>query len=249
MNLSLLLGKAISKKQLLINQKLNKMKSLAISVIEREKVGKSNTRSLRNQGNVPCVLYGGEKQVCFYAHENDFRNLVNTPDVYVVELDISGNKTRAIMKDIQFHPVTDRILHIDFLEVFEDKEITISIPVILNGLSIGVRNGGNLMFRRRKIITRGLIENMPDAIELDIEHLKIGQFIYIKDLDQDGCEFLAPDNSVVVGVKTARAAIEEEVEEDEELEGEEGETTEGGESKSEGDETKQESPAEEPATE
>ena len=225
------------------------MKSLAISVIEREKVGKSNTRSLRNQGNVPCVLYGGEKQVCFYAHENDFRNIVNTPDVYVVELDISGNKTRAIMKDIQFHPVTDRILHIDFLEVFEDKEITISIPVILNGLSIGVRNGGNLMFRRRKIITRGLIENMPDAIELDIEHLKIGQFIYIKDLDQDGCEFLAPDNSVVVGVKTARAAIEEEVEEDEELEGEEGETTEGGESKSEGDETKQESPAEEPATE
>jgi large subunit ribosomal protein L25 len=225
------------------------MKSLAISVIEREKVGKSNTRSLRNQGNVPCVLYGGEKQVCFYAHENDFRNIVNTPDVYVVELDISGNKTRAIMKDIQFHPVTDRILHIDFLEVFEDKEITISIPVILNGLSIGVRNGGNLMFRRRKIITRGLIENMPDAIELDIEHLKIGQFIYIKDLDQDGCEFLAPDNSVVVGVKTARSAIEEEVEGDEELEGEEGETTEGGESKSEGDETKQESPAEEPATE
>ena len=225
------------------------MKSLAISVIEREKVGKSNTRSLRNQGNVPCVLYGGEKQVCFYAHENDFRNLVNTPDVYVVELDISGNKTRAIMKDIQFHPVTDRILHIDFLEVFEDKEITISIPVILNGLSIGVRNGGNLMFRRRKIITRGLIDKMPDAIELDIEHLKIGQFIYIKDLDQDGCEFLAPDNSVVVGVKTARSAIEEEVEGDEELEGEEGETTEGGESKSEGDETKQESPAEEPATE
>ena len=225
------------------------MKSLAISVIEREKVGKSNTRSLRNQGNVPCVLYGGEKQVCFYAHENDFRNIVNTPDVYVVELDISGNKTRAIMKDIQFHPVTDRILHIDILEVFEDKEITISIPVILNGLSIGVRNGGNLMFRRRKIITRGLIDKMPDAIELDIEHLKIGQFIYIKDLDQDGCEFLAPDNSVVVGVKTARAAIEEEVEEDEELEGEEGETTEGGESKSEGDETKQESPAEEPATE
>ena len=249
MNPSLLLGKVISKKQLLINQKQNKMKSLAISVIEREKVGKSNTRSLRNQGNVPCVLYGGEKQVCFYAHENDFRNLVNTPDVYVVELDISGKKIRAIMKDIQFHPVTDRILHIDFLEVFEDKEITISIPVILNGLSIGVRNGGNLMFRRRKIITRGLIDKMPDAIELDIEHLKIGQFIYIKDLDQDGCEFLAPDNSVVVGVKTARAAIEEEVEEDEELEGEEGETTEGGESKSEGDETKQESPAEEPATE
>ena len=224
------------------------MKSLAISVIEREKVGKSNTRSLRNQGNVPCVLYGGEKQVCFYAHENDFRNLVNTPDVYVVELDINGEKSRAIMQDIQFHPVTDRILHIDFLEVFEDKEVTLSIPVILNGLAIGVRNGGNLMFRRRKIITRGFINNLPDAIELDIEHLQIGQFIYIKDIEEDGCEFLAPDNSVVVGVKTARAAIEEEIEE-EELEGEEGETAEGEEAKSEGSDTKQEAPAEESSAE
>ena len=231
--------------EIIINKQKKKMKSLAISVIEREKVGKSNTRSLRNQGNVPCVLYGGEKQVCFYAHENDFRNLVYTPDVFVVELDISGKKTRAIMKDIQFHPVTDRILHIDFLEIFDDKEITISIPVILNGLAIGVRNGGNLMFRRRKIITRALIENIPDAIEIDIENLKIGQFIYIKDLDQEGCEFLAPDNSVVVGVKTARAAIEEVEEDEEEVEGE---SAEGGESKSEGDETKQESTAEESAT-
>ena len=237
------------------------MKSLAISVIEREKVGKSNTRSLRNQGNVPCVLYGGEKQVCFYAHENDFRNLVNTPDVYVVELDISGKKSRAIMKDIQFHPVTDRILHIDFLEVFEDKEVTLAIPVILNGLAIGVRNGGNLMFRRRKIITRGIIDNFPDAIELDIEHLKIGQFIYIKDIEEDGCEFLAPDNAVVVGVKTARAAIEDELAEAEEEEEEErraamsqeerdkedadkaaevGEEAEGTEDKTEGAEKKQE---------
>jgi len=197
------------------------MKSLAISVIEREKVGKSNTRSLRNQGNVPCVLYGGEKQVCFYAHENDFRNLVYTPDVYVVELDINGEKKRSIMQDIQFHPVTDKILHIDFLEVFEDKEITIDIPVILNGQAIGIRDGGVLMFRRRKIVTRGFIDNLPDAIELDIEHLEIGQFIYIKDIEEDGCEFLAPDNAVVVGVKTARAAIEDELAAAEEEEEEE----------------------------
>ena len=219
------------------------MKTLAISVKEREKVGKSNTRALRNQGNVPCVLYGGEKQVTFYAHENDFRKLVYTPDVFVVELDIDGNKVNAIMQDIQFHPVTDKILHIDFLQEFDDRPITVSIPVILNGLAIGVRNGGNLMFRRPKIITKGLMANLPDAITLDIEHLQIGQFIYIKDLDIDECEFLAPDNSVVVGVKTARAAIEEEEEEEEELEGEEGEATEGGED-SEGSETKKEDPAE-----
>ena len=193
------------------------MKSLAISVKSRENVGKSNTRSLRNQGNVPCVLYGGEKQVCFYAHENDFRKLVYTPDVFIVELNIDGETKKAIMQDIQFHPVTDKILHIDFLEVFDDKPITVSIPVILNGLSIGVRNGGNLMFRRRKIITRGLSVNLPDTIEIDIENLKIGQFVYIKDLHLDGCDFLAPDNSVVVGVKTARAAVED-VEEDEDEE-------------------------------
>ena len=124
------------------------MKSLAISVNKRENVGKSDSKALRNQGNVPCVLYGGEKQVCFYAHENDFRKLVYTPDVFVVELSINGEKKRAIIQDIQFHPVTEKILHIDFLEVFDDKPIVVSVPVILNGLAVGVRNGGNLMFRR-----------------------------------------------------------------------------------------------------
>ena len=199
------------------------MKTLAINVKEREKVGKSNTRALRNQGNVPCVLYGGEKQVTFYAHENDFRKLVYTPDVFVVELNIDGNKFRAIMQDIQFHPVSEKILHIDFLQVFDDKPVTVSIPVILEGIAEGVRNGGNLMFRRNKIITKGLVANLPDAIKINIEHLKIGMFTYIKDLDIEGCEFLAPGNSVVVGVKTARTAIEETVEEeDEETEGAEG---------------------------
>ncbi|MBO98111.1 MAG: 50S ribosomal protein L25/general stress protein Ctc [Flavobacteriales bacterium] len=199
------------------------MKTLAINVKEREKVGKSNTRALRNQGNVPCVLYGGEKQVTFYAHENDFRKLVYTPDVFVVELNIDGNKFRAIMQDIQFHPVSEKILHIDFLQVFDDKPVTVSIPVILEGIAEGVRNGGNLMFRRNKIITKGLVANLPDAIKINIEHLKIGMFTYIKDLDIEGCEFLAPGNSVVVGVKTARTAIEETVEEDDEAtEGAEG---------------------------
>ncbi len=220
------------------------MKTLAISVKERENVGKSNSRSLRNQGNVPCVLYGGEKQVAFYAHENDFRKLVYTPEVFIVELDIDGKKINAIMQDIQFHPVTDKILHIDFLEVFNDKPIVVSIPVKLNGVAAGVRNGGNLLFRRPKIITKGLVANLPDAINLDIENLKIGQFIYIKDLSIEGCQFLAPDNSVIVGVKTARTAIEEE----EEIEGEEGEATEGVEA-SDGSETKKEAPAENPEAE
>ena len=189
------------------------MKTLAINVKERQNVGKTNTRALRNQGNVPCVLYGGEKQVTFYAHENDFRKLVYTPDTFVVELSIDGTVTKAIMQDIQFHPVTDKILHIDFLEVFDNKAITVSIPVNLNGTAIGVKNGGNLMFRRSKIITKGLLANLPNSIELDIEHLNIGMFTYIKDITVEGCELIAPGNSVVVGVKTARAVVEEEVEE------------------------------------
>ena len=202
------------------------MKSLAISAMKRENVGKSNSKALRNQGNIPCVLYGGEKQVTFYAHENDFRKLVYTPNTFLIELDVDGNKTKAVMQDIQFHPVTEKILHIDFLEVFESKPVTVSLPVILNGIAIGVRNGGNLLFRRPKIITKGLVANLPDAINIDIEHLTIGMFVYIKDISIEGCQFLAPPNSVVVGVKTARAAIEDEIEA-EEGEAEEGEAEEG----------------------
>jgi large subunit ribosomal protein L25 len=208
------------------------MKTLAISVKVRENVGKTSTRALRNQGNVPCVLYGGEKQVTFYTHENDFRKLVYTPDTFVVELDFNGSKTKAIMQDIQFHPVSEKILHIDFLEVFDEKPITVALPVILDGVAIGVKNGGNLMFRRPKIITRGLVANLPDAITINIEHLKIGMFIYIKDIEVEGVKFLAPSNSVVVGVKTARAAIEE-VEVEDEVEDEEGEE----EAKTEGSDT------------
>jgi len=159
--------------------------------------------------------------VTFYAHENDFRKLVYTPETFVVNLDIDGKKTKAIMQDIQFHPVTEKILHIDFLEVFDDKPITVSLPVVLSGVAIGVKNGGNLMFRRPKIITKGLVSNLPEAINIDIEHLKIGMFIYIKDVVIEGAEFLAPPNSVIVGVKTARAAIVEEEIEGEEIEGEE----------------------------
>ena len=202
------------------------MKTLAISAKTRNGTGKTDSKALRNQGNVPCVLYGGEKQVCFYAHENDFRNLVHTPDVFIVELDIEGEKYRAVMQDLQFHPVTDKLLHLDFLQIFDDKEVTMTIPVHLEGMSIGIRNGGVLSFRRRKIITRAIPGNLPDYIEINIEDLDIGQSIFIKDLRVDKYSFLALDNAVVVGVRTARELIIEE-EEEEELEGEEGEITEG----------------------
>ena len=208
------------------------MKTLAISAKVRNGTGKTDSKALRNQGNVPCVLYGGEKQVCFYAHENDFRNLVYTPDVFIVELDIEGEKYRAVMQDLQFHPVTEKLLHLDFLEIFDDKEVTVTIPVHLKGNAVGIRDGGILSFRRRKIITRAIPGNLPDYIEINIADVEIGQSIFIKDLRDEKYTFLAPDNAVVVGVRVARELIIEE--EEEEIEGEEGAVVEGEEGATEG---------------
>ena len=191
------------------------MKTFALGASVRE-TNKIANRAIRNQGKVPCVLYGGEKQVYFSATENDLNKLVNTPDVYLLNIDIDGESFQAILQDIQFHPLTDRIIHIDFLQVFDDKEVTVNIPVNFIGTPIGVRNGGNLLVRKRAIRTRAIPANLPDAIDINIEELKIGKFLYIGDIRDERYTFLAGDKSVIVGVKTARGAVEDEEEEDEE---------------------------------
>ena len=190
------------------------MKTFALGASVRE-TNKIANRALRNQGKVPCVLYGGEKQVYFSATENDLNKLVNTPDVYLLNIDIDGESFQAILQDIQFHPLTDRIIHIDFLQVFDDKEVTVNIPVNFIGTPIGVRNGGNLLVRKRAIKTRAIPANLPDAIDINIEELKIGKFLYIGDIRDERYTFLAGDKSVIVGVKTARGAVEDEEEEEE----------------------------------
>ncbi len=189
------------------------MKTFALGANVRE-TNKIANRALRNQGKVPCVLYGGEKQVYFSATENDLNKLVNTPDVYLLSIDIDGESFQAILQDIQFHPLTDRIIHIDFLQVFDDKEVTVNIPVNFIGTPIGVRNGGNLLVRKRAIRTRAIPANLPDAIDINIEELKIGKFLYIGDIRDERYTFLAGDKSVIVGVKTARGAVEDEEEEE-----------------------------------
>jgi large subunit ribosomal protein L25 len=200
------------------------MKTFALDATVRE-TNKIANRALRNQGKVPCVLYGGEKQVYFSATENDLNKLVNTPDVYLLNIDIDGESFQAILQDIQFHPLTDRIIHIDFLQIFDDKEVTVNIPVNFIGTPIGVRNGGNLLVRKRAIRTRAIPANLPDAIDINIEELKIGKFLYIGDVRDERYTFLAGDKSVIVGVKIARGAIEDEEEEEE---GTEESATEGG---------------------
>ena len=202
------------------------MKTFALAANVRE-TNKIANRALRNQGKVPCVLYGGEKQVYFSASENDLNKLVNTPDVYLLNIDIDGENFQAILQDIQFHPLTDRIIHIDFLQVFEDKEVTVNIPINFIGTPIGVRNGGNLLIRKRAIRTRAIAANLPDAININIEELKIGQFLYIGDVRDDKYTFLAGDKSVIVGVKTARGAIEDEETEEEAEDGTQESSSEG----------------------
>lgn len=192
------------------------MKTFALNAEIRE-VAKTTNKALRNQGKVPCVLYGGDKQVYFSASENDLNKLVNTPDVFLITFEVDGESFQAIIQDLQFHPVTDRVLHVDFLQTFDDKEVTVNIPVKFLGTPIGVRNGGNLIVRRRHIKTRAIPANLPDAIEIDIENVRIGKFIYIGEIRNDSYKFLAPDSAVIVGVKTARGAMDEE----EENEGEE----------------------------
>ena len=196
------------------------MKSITIKGSERESVGKKATKALRNAGKVPCVVYGGEKPLHFSADELVFKNLVYTPNAHTVVIDLeNGDKIDAVMQDIQFHPVTDRIIHIDFYQLFKDKEVTMEIPVRLEGNSPGVRNGGRLLFRKRTLTIKALPDHLPDFFNVDISKLKIGDNINVESLLNDDFTILHPESTVVVQVKTARAAI---VVEEEETEGEEG---------------------------
>ena len=210
------------------------MKSITIKGSERESVGKKATKALRNAGKVPCVVYGGEKPLHFSADELAFKKLVYTPNAHTVVVDLDGGKkVDVVMQDIQFHPVSDQILHVDFYQLFKDKPVTMDIPVRLEGNSPGVRNGGRLLFRKRKLTIKALPDNLPDFFDVDISELKIGDNISVESLLNDDFTILHPESTVVVQVKTARAAI---VVEEEEEEGIEGEAAEGAEGTAEGGE-------------
>ena len=205
------------------------MKSITIKGSQRESVGKVATKALRNAGKVPCVLYGGDKPVHFSADEIAFKDLVYTPNAYTAVIELAdGQKFDAVLQDIQFHPVTDSILHVDFYQLFEDKPITMKIPVRLEGNSPGVRNGGRLLFRKRKLSIRALPALLPDFITVDISKLRIGQTIAVETILSDDYTFLHPDSTAIVQVKASRTSVDEELE-DEDEEGVEGEATEGGE--------------------
>ena len=195
------------------------MKSITIKGSKRESVGKVATKALRNAGMVPCVIYGGKTPIHFSAEEKAFKNLVYTPNVYTASIDVDGQKIAAILQDIQFHPVSEKILHVDFYQLFDDKEITMNIPVQLEGTSPGVLNGGSLRFTNRKLRVKALPANLPDFVSANISKLKIGNKLFVTSLATKDYTFMHPDNTVVVQVRTSRNAtimVEDDDEETEE---------------------------------
>lgn len=196
------------------------MKSITIKGSKRESVGKVATKALRNADKVPCVLYGGKNPLHFSANELDFSKLVYTPSAHTVVLDMEGDqKINAILQDIQFHPVSDKILHVDFYQLFDDKEVSMDIPVTIEGSAPGVMlEGGTLVVSKRKLKVKALPNNLPDFITVDISELRLGGKISVIDLEADAFTILHPDNTVVCKVRTSRASM---VIEDDVVEGEE----------------------------
>lgn len=184
------------------------MKTVSMSGSSRKNVGKKDAKALRRENKVPCVLYGGkEEQVIFAVPARDFRGLLFTPDTHYVELNIDGNKTMAILQDIQYHPVTDEVLHADFLRIFDDQPITIAVPVKTTGTAPGVLQGGKLQIKLRKVRLCGLPNAIPQEVVLDISNLGIAQGIKVNEINIEGVEVMEVKSSVVVTVRTTRNAV------------------------------------------
>ena len=184
------------------------MESISLKASLRKETGKKSLKAVRGEENVPCVLYGGKENVNFFVPEGDFRHLLFTPKVYVINVEIDGNTHKAVIKDLQFHPVTDKLLHADFYELSEDKPVKVDIPVTLTGSSVGVREGGKLVMDKRKVTVKGLYKDIPADIVINITKLAIGKSIRVGEIEIDGnYEIAMQKDAPVVSVRTTRAAV------------------------------------------
>ena len=215
----------------LLTDKFKKiMETIEIIGYNRANLGKKNSKKLREEGNVPCVVYGGNEQIHFHSPMILFRDLVYTPGANFVKLNIEGVEKDAILQDIQFHPVSEVILHADFLELQENKKIRMDIPVKIIGDSPGVQQGGKILIRIRKLSLMAYPKNMPSFVEVDISELQLGKSVSVETLLNDQYDILNSPLVSVVSVNVPRVKIEVEEEDEEGVEGEEGE---------EGEETKE----------
>ena len=183
------------------------MKSITIKGSERENVGKKATKAVRDAGMVPCVIYGGNQPVHFVADERAFKDLVYTPNAHTVVIELNGTSYNVIMQDIQFHPVSDKILHIDFFQLSDDKEIVMEVPVKITGTSPGVLLGGVLRLNQRRLKVKALPKNLPDYVEASISELQMGNKLYVTKLETNNFKLMHPDNTVVCQVRISRAAM------------------------------------------
>jgi large subunit ribosomal protein L25 len=182
------------------------MKTIEIKGTFRTELGKKSTKELRKAGNVPCVIYGKEKNIHFYAPELSFKNLVYTPDAHLVKLVIEDKEYQAVLKDMQFHPVKDNILHADFIEIHDKKPVVINIPIKVSGDSVGVIAGGKLSIKRRTLKVKGLAKDLPESLPIDITNLKIHEGVKVGELSFDKIELLDPKKSMVLTIATSRVA-------------------------------------------
>lgn len=183
------------------------MKTVSLSGSPRANVGKKDAKQLRKEEKVPCVIYGVSEQQHFALEEKQFKNLVYSPDVAFVEISLGEKKYKAMLKEIQFHPVTDKILHADFYELSEDKAIEMSIPVSVTGVSPGVLRGGKLIKKFRRLNVRAIPANIPEKIVIDITNLEIDDAVKIIDLKNDKFKLLHTENTIVVAVAVTRVAV------------------------------------------
>ena len=198
------------------------MKSIEINGTLRNNLGKKHTKALRAEGEVPCIIYGGEEIIHFSAPANELRHILYTHNVFLVKLSINGKQIQAILQDTQFHPVTDKVLHLDFIEVSDSKPATVSLPIQITGTSVGIRAGGKLRQRRRYLKVKGLLKDLPDELTINIENLNIGDFIKVEDLSYENLELLDPSRAMILGVATSRLSKGMEIGETGEEEAEEG---------------------------
>jgi large subunit ribosomal protein L25 len=182
------------------------MKSIELNGTIRKETGKTSSKAVRAAENVPCVLYGGKESVFFSVVEKDLKEVLYTPTVFLVDLNVDGKKYKAKIQDLQIHPVSDSVMHIDFFEVSDDKKIDIELPVVVEGNCVGVKEGGKLVLDSRKLKVRGLVKNLPDVISIDVTELGLGKSMRVAELVSDKYEFLNPKSSPVVSVRMTRAA-------------------------------------------
>ena len=182
------------------------MQTIQINGTARNDFGKKFAKAARREGQVPCIVYGGGEEIAFSVDAKELGQLIYTPNSYIIEINIDGKIVKAVMREVQFHPVREQILHVDFYRIQEGKPVAVNVPVRLTGNAEGVKIGGKLALSARKLTVKALVEYIPDEIVVDVTPLKVGQTIFVGDLQFEGLTFVTPATTAVCAVRVTRAS-------------------------------------------